>query len=110
MRQQLEKLAYESRASEERKPRYFTVGDLEYLSATALYGWAPKPLSFGPPIDSNSFRLHTGPRGFKILDEEAHPLIRLDYPQQGKNPPMHLQYGGTEKDGFNPERSGEEAR
>jgi hypothetical protein len=61
----------------------------------------------GPKI--TPLRFESGPRGLKILDSSESPLIRLDYPQHGKNPPFHIQYGGEEKNGCNPERSGEEA-
>jgi len=92
-----QQLLYEPRFQE--RQRVYTIVDLEYLSASALYGIS------GPLGESGPLRLEGGgPRGFKILGSSG-PLMRLDYPSHHGLPEMHLQYG--KKDFF--ERSGNEA-
>jgi hypothetical protein len=64
----------------------------------------------GNPEELRPLRIGGGPRGIKLFEgQDTTPLVRVDYPKHGKNPPFHLQYGGKEKDGCNPERSGDEA-
>ena len=82
----------------------YTIVDLEYLSANALY--TPKPgddfgglpmfslgdaqLDFG----SGQPRIISGKRGIKIQSEEGSiPLVRLDFPAMHGLPKNHLQFG-----------------
>ena len=87
---------------------YFNSRDLENLSAKVLYVFQSRPL--GDLFKSEPLRLDASPRSIKLFEMGNNiPLVRLDYPSQGKNPPMHLQYGKGEEGNNNPNRNGDEA-
>lgn len=83
--------------------------NLEFI--TEKYLWLPPIMSGKGGLPSlKEMTLTGGKSGFKIFSSDnSTPLMRLDFEQHTKNPENHLQYGGSENNGFNPQRSGNDA-